>query len=165
MLKLMPLLGFLCFCGCATRPAAFGTANGAYGLSFDHYAINVTDLQRSADFYQRVLSIDTVYNGTENDRRIWYSLGEGMALHIIETDELDVKTPKGVHLCLAVADFDAFVDHLREEGLAFETWLGEPMQTNSRPDGVRQVYLRDPDGYWIEINDNRALWEKNRSKK
>ena len=154
-----------CLSGCASRPDAFGTANGAYGLSFDHYAINVTDLQRSADFYQRVLSIDTVYNGTENDRRIWYSLGEGMALHIIETDEVDVKTPKGVHLCLAVADFDAFVDHLREEGLAFETWLGEPMQTNSRPDGVRQVYLRDPDGYWIEINDNRALWEKNRSKK
>jgi len=24
-----------------------------------------------------------------------------------------------------------------------------------RPDGVRQIYLQDPDGYWIEVNENR----------
>jgi lactoylglutathione lyase len=22
-----------------------------------------------------------------------------------------------------------------------------------RPDGVRQIYFQDPDGYWIEVND------------
>ena len=150
---------------CTPQLAPFGAENGPFRASFDHYAINVTDLQNSAAFYQRVFALDTVYNGTGNDRRVWFSLGEGMALHIIETDEVDVKTPKGVHLCIAMADFDGFVDHLREENVAFETWTGQAMQTNERPDGVRQVYIQDPDGYWVEINDNRLMWAKNRSKK
>jgi hypothetical protein len=28
---------------------------------------------------------------------------------------------------------------------------------NVRPDGLRAVFLRDPNGYWIEINDGGAL--------
>src|SRR5215475_6853203 len=27
--------------------------------------------------------------------------------------------------------------------------------TSVRPDGVHQLYFQDPDGYWIEINDDR----------
>ncbi|NJB85497.1 catechol 2,3-dioxygenase-like lactoylglutathione lyase family enzyme [Lewinella marina] len=150
---------------CSPKMTPFGTENGPFRASFDHYAINVDDLQQSADFYQRVFALDTVFNGTGNDRRVWFSLGEGMALHIIETDTVDVKTTKGVHLCIAMADFDAFVAHLRKINVPFETWRGEPMQSNTRPDGVQQVYIQDPDGYWIEVNDNRKMWETNRAKK
>ncbi len=160
------LFAFACLlASCAPKQATFGTGNGPFTASFDHYAINVDDLGQSAAFYQRVFELDTIYNGTGNDRRVWFSLGEGMALHIIETDVVDVKTPKGVHLCIAMADFDGFVEHLRDEKIAFETWKGEAMQTNMRPDGVRQVYIQDPDGYWVEINDNRLAWEKNRPTK
>ena len=154
----------LCY-ACSPRLSPFGTANGAYGASFDHYAINVSDLQRSADFYIQTFALDTVFNGTGNDRRVWMSLGEGMALHIIETDNPQVTTTKGVHLCMAVDDFDGFVQHLRDENIAFETWTGEKMKSNSRPDGVRQVYVQDPDGYWVEVNDNRMMWAKNRTTK
>ncbi|MCP9235103.1 VOC family protein [Lewinella sp. JB7] len=149
---------------CTPKLSPFGTENGPFRASFDHYAINVDNLQRSADFYQRVFQLETVFNGTGNDRRVWFSLGEGMALHIIETDTVDVKTTKGVHLCIAVANFDDFVDHLRKESIPFETWRGEAMQSNTRPDGVRQVYLQDPDGYWVEVNDNRLMWATNRAK-
>jgi catechol-2,3-dioxygenase len=24
-----------------------------------------------------------------------------------------------------------------------------------RPDGVKQIYFQDPEGYWIEINDDK----------
>jgi len=24
-----------------------------------------------------------------------------------------------------------------------------------RPDGVRQIYFQDPDGYWLEVNDSK----------
>ncbi len=149
---------------CSPKLAPFGDANGAYGASFDHYAINVTDLDRSAEFYMKTFALDTIYNGTGNDRRVWMSLGEGMALHIIETDRADVTTTKGVHLCMAVNDFDGFVKHLRDQNIAFETWTGEKMKSNKRPDGVQQVYVQDPDGYWIEVNDNRMIWEKTRAK-
>ena len=150
---------------CTPKLAPFGDANGAYGASFDHYAINVTDLDRSADFYMKTFALDTVYNGTGNDRRVWMSLGEGMALHIIETDRADVTTTKGVHLCMAVNDFDGFVQHLRDAAIPFETWTGEKNLSNKRPDGVSQVYIQDPDGYWVEVNDNRRVWTQNRATK
>ena len=81
-----------------------------------------------------------------------------MALHVIESDRSQLKLQKGVHLAIAVGEFDAFVTHLRELQIPFETWLGVPLETNDRPDGVRQVYLQDPDGYWIEVNDGRLGW-------
>jgi lactoylglutathione lyase len=30
---------------------------------------------------------------------------------------------------------------------------GEKMAITNRVDGVKQIYFKDPDGYWIEIND------------
>ncbi|MGB3800439.1 MAG: VOC family protein, partial [Lewinella sp.] len=80
---------------CSPKGKVFGTENGPFRASFDHYAINVTDLTVSSEFYQRAFQLDTLFNGTGNNRRIWFSLGEGMAMHIIETDEVDVVTPKG----------------------------------------------------------------------
>ncbi len=150
---------------CTPKLAPFGSENGPFKGSFDHYAINVDNLQRSADFYMKVFQLDTVFNGTGNDRRVWFSLGEGMALHIIETDTVEVKTTKGVHLCIAMEDFDGFVKHLRDAAIPFETWTGDANLSNKRPDGVSQVYLQDPDGYWVEVNDNRRMWAQKRSSK
>ena len=31
--------------------------------------------------------------------------------------------------------------------------LGTPGAITLRPDGIQQIYFRDPDGYWIEMND------------
>ena len=47
---------------------------------------------------------------------------------------------------------------------SFETWTGVPLETNDRPDGVKQVYFQDPDGYWIEVNDGRLGWSNARVK-
>ena len=33
----------------------------------------------------------------------------------------------------------------------YTTWLGESPGVTEREDGGRQLYLRDPDGYWIEV--------------
>lgn len=40
--------------------------------------------------------------------------------------------------------------------VAFARWLsmGEgKREIQTRPDGVQQIFVQDPDGYWIEIND------------
>lgn len=150
------------FCTCAPRPNAFGTETGTYRASFDHYAINVEDLNRSIDFYQSVLGLAEIHNGTGKPNIRWLSLGDGMALHVIETDRSQLKLQKGVHLSIAVERFEDFVAQLRKMDQAFETWTGVPLETNERPDGVRQVYFQDPDGYWIEVNDGRLSWSKTR---
>lgn len=47
------------------------------------------------------------------------------------------------------------MEFLRSKNVKFENWPGEANTTNTRPDGIKQIYLQDPDGYWIEINDNQ----------
>lgn len=155
----------LASCGSRPRPAAvFGTETGRFQASFDHYAINVDDLDRSVDWYRQVFGLEEITNGTGKDHIRWLSLGNGMSLHVIESDRSQLRLQKGVHLAIAVGEFDAFVDQLRELELPFESWQGEPLESNDRPDGVRQVYLKDPDGYWIEVNDGRLGWRKQQSK-
>lgn len=156
--KIAAFLGFLLLTACATGKNAFGGQTGGFGASFDHYAINVDDVDESVAFYQRVLDLEEVYDGTGKDNIRWLSLGNGMSLHIIETDRSGVATQKGVHLSISVDKFDAFVQHLRDINLQFFSWQGKPMESNSRPDGVRQVYFKDLDGYWVEVNDGRKLF-------
>ncbi|MFT4687702.1 MAG: catechol 2,3-dioxygenase-like lactoylglutathione lyase family enzyme [Neolewinella sp.] len=143
---------------CTPKAAIFGTETGRFGASFDHYAINVDDVDESVAFYQRVLALVEVYDGTEKENIRWLSLGNGMALHVIESDRSEVRLQKGVHLSIAVKEFDQFVEHLRTINLQFFSWQGVPMQSNGRPDGVRQVYFKDLDGYWTEVNDARKLF-------
>ena len=66
---------------CTPKAAIFGTETGRFGASFDHYAINVDDVDESVAFYQRVLSLVEVYDGTEQENIRCISLGNGMALH------------------------------------------------------------------------------------
>ncbi len=142
---------------CTPKAVPFGQETGLYQASFDHYAINVDNLEESVRFYQTVFALEEIYDGTGKDNIRWLSLGNGMGLHVIESDRSEVRTQKGVHLAISVGRFEAFVDHLRDINIQFWSWQGVPMQTNGRPDGVNQVYLKDPDGYWIEVNDGRKL--------
>jgi catechol 2,3-dioxygenase-like lactoylglutathione lyase family enzyme len=153
VLLFLPLL----FAACSPKAAQFGSTTGQFGASFDHYAINVDDLDESVAFYQKVLALEEVHDGTEKDHIRWLSLGNGMSLHVIQSDRSAVRLQKGVHLSVAVREFDKFVQHLRDINLQFYSWQGVPMASNGRPDGVRQVYFKDLDGYWIEVNDARVV--------
>ena len=77
-------------------------------MAIDHYAINVNDLKRSVDFYQKIFGLQEIEDGTEQPHIRWFRLGSTQELHIIEVDSLDKRIPKGVHLALAVRDFDRF---------------------------------------------------------
>lgn len=153
-LLLLPLLALF---SCSPKAGVFGEPSGRFLASFDHYAINVDDVDASVAFYQKVLALEEIYDGTEKDHIRWLSLGNGMSLHVIESDRSEVRLQKGVHLSVAVGAFDAFVQHLRDINLQFFSWQGVPMQSNGRPDGVRQVYFKDLDGYWTEVNDGRKV--------
>ena len=47
---------------------------------------------------------------------------------------------------------------LKARGMNWQDFAGNVGQVSqTRSDGVRQIFFRDPDGYWIEINDARKL--------
>ena len=120
----------------------------------DHDALLVKDLEKSAQFYSTILGLPEIYNAGLGPKFRWFALDNKVQIHLIESEDDSFTPHKGVHLALNVDDLDGFMTFLKQKNIPFENWPGEPGVTNSRPDGVRQIYLRDLDGYWIEINTN-----------
>ena len=81
------------------------------------------------------------------------SLGEGKELHLISNLKTRVTINKAVHLALTTQNIDDFIKWLDENKIAFSDWPGKPHTITTRADGVKQIYLQDPDDYWIEVNN------------
>lgn len=124
-------------------------------LSFtmDHFAINVRQLDKAVDWYQAVFHLEEIYDGTELDHIRWFDLGNNQELHIIQVEDLKLDIPKGVHLALTTADLDRFTKQLDQMNIDYYDWPGKVATKSVRPDGIEQVYIQDPDGYWVEINN------------
>ena len=145
-IKLRALVFFLLPLMCSTSFAQKTKVN------FDHFALLVKDLDTSSDFYMNILGLAEIEDKTEQPHIRWFSMGGKTELHVIEDKHKTVTDVKGVHLALKAEDLDALIEHLHQHKITFYNWFGEVDTTNTRPDGVRQVYFRDPNGYWIEVN-------------
>lgn len=120
----------------------------------NHIALYVVDLKKSTEFYQQVVGLDTIPEPFHDGRHTWFSIGPLSHLHLISgANRIDTQN-KNAHLCFTVPSVDRFIsNHLKKYNIPFESWAGEKGQVTTRVDGVKQIYFKDPDGYWVEIND------------
>ncbi len=51
-------------------------------------------------------------------------------------------------------DIDSFINHLNNAVINYEDSRGTKNAVTVRADGIKQIYFTDPDGYWIEINND-----------
>lgn len=134
----------------------YANAQGSISFSatFNHVALAVKDVNRSAEFYKKTLQLQEITNRTQKAGRRWLSLGEGKELHLIAATSLKDKSTDSneVHFAMAVNGFDNFIESLETQKINYSNWEGEPHKIKIRADGVRQIYFQDPDGYWIEVN-------------
>lgn len=142
------LLASICF------SCLYAQGKNAFGFSLNHQALAVKDLQRSADFYGNVLGLTEITNRTKMDGIRWFSFGEGKELHLISILPGEVKTTKAVHFALATPRIDDFIQYLQSGNITYSDWPGNVKTVNKRADGIKQIYLQDPDGYWIEVNSD-----------
>ncbi len=122
-------------------------------LQFDHESLLVSDMHKSADFYRDVLLLKELKNPLDSADRKWFSLGGNYQLHLIREDRNMVQNDVATHFSLSVNDLDAFIAFLDKKGVPYTNWPTTEKAISTRPDNVRQVYVKDPDGYWIEVND------------
>jgi catechol 2,3-dioxygenase-like lactoylglutathione lyase family enzyme len=106
----------------------------------DHILLNVTDPEKSAAFYEKILGPVT----QRNNNRIWFQAGTGRIGLL--------KTPAGEkagvnHYCVSVEKFeyDAAVKKLQQAGVKFDM-----------PEIAGSPDLRDPDGYRVQVMGPRA---------
>ncbi len=125
---------------------------GTYNFTFNHIALSVKDVDRSADFYKKVLNLNEITNKTKIEGIRWFSLGEGKELHLISILKESGTINKALHFALTTLDFDPFIKVLDEMKISYSDWLGTPQKINIRADGIKQIFFQDPDGYWIEVN-------------
>ena len=122
-------------------------------LRFNHLAIFVRDLNNSARFYSEVIGLDEIQNTTGKSTIRWFSLGNGVELHVLSGDNSGVVLKKEVHFAVAASDLDAVMKSLDAKGVEYSDWAGTVHRAGVRADGVRQIYIQDPDGYWVELNE------------
>lgn len=115
---------------------------------FDHFNINVTDLERSITFYEKALGLKPCgeINGPEGAFKIVY-LGNELSPFRLELTWLkDHPQPYNLgecefHICLRVpGDYDAT--------RAFHKEMGCVCYENH---DMGLYFISDPDGYWIEV--------------
>ena len=124
-------------------------------VQLNHTAIYVKDLQKAAFFYEHVIGLDTIPEPFRLGRHKWFRIGPKMALHVILGATEIKEYYKNQHTCFSVNDMRSFVDRLKKNNIVFEDVNGNQGSITKRVDGVQQIWFRDPDGYWIEVNDAR----------
>lgn len=123
-----------------------------FHFSLNHFSLSVKDVNKSADFYSRILNLEEITNRTKVEGIRWFSLGDGKELHLISTLKEGFVVNKAIHMGLTLSNFDEFVQKLNLMKIAYSDWPGNDHHISVRADGIKQVYIQDPDGYWIEIN-------------
>ncbi|GGZ29168.1 hypothetical protein GCM10007049_22910 [Echinicola pacifica] len=120
----------------------------------NHIAVYVENLKASDQFYGEFLGLEQIEEPFKDGRHTWYNVGGGQ-LHLIEgTEAWETPTISKInHLCFSMADLDGFIQKLDDNDISYEDWPGEKGKINMRPDGIRQIYIQDPNGYWVEVND------------
>ena len=121
----------------------------------NHTAIYVVDIQKTGDFYSNIIGLDTVPEPFHDGKHIWYSTGAHTMLHVIAGATAKKDYYKNQHTCFTVPDFNLFIEKLKKLNWAYEDVAGNKNAITTRVDGVHQIWLQDPDGYWLEINDDK----------
>jgi lactoylglutathione lyase len=120
---------------------------------FTYVGIRVTDLERSIDFYTKILGMQVTGRG-----KIEQTKGETVGLQsdkdgfVLEINHYEKDSPHNTkynigegldHLAFKVDDLDKALEEARKAG--HRTVL------QMKVDGNRWAYIEDPDGIWIEL--------------
>jgi lactoylglutathione lyase len=135
---------------------------GISGIQFRirHTMLPVSDLDRTIDFYTRLLGMDIMRLREPAGQRVAYlgygSEDDGPAFELIQNgdggENVEVPTWAG-HFALYVSDLYKLCAALKREGVTFTREPGP----NRAGAADLVAYILDPDGYTIELTERHSL--------
>lgn len=121
-------------------------------IGLTHAAVQVTDLERSLDFYTRVLGLPEQFRLTNEQGQPWLvyiKVADMQFIELFPTAKGPYARPEGsgvVHICLQVDDIHETYREMTARGLVAR---GEPILA---ADQSWQFWTSDPDGNPIEFH-------------
>lgn len=115
----------------------------------NHVSLSVTDVQRSAEFYQRVLGLEIISRPANGGLNM--GLGPESFLGLYQ-----LPNPGGMHhLCIGVDNYasDAMAARLEAQGIAADV----NRDPANRTSGGDQLYFNDPDGIRVQLAQHGYL--------
>ena len=123
-------------------------------LSYNHVGLAVKDLKISVVFYRDIIGLSPL-DVPDNMLAIrrWFRVAPGQELHLLLGRENPVANndKNGAHFSLSIPTNSA------DEIEAFLKEKNVPYHRQKRFDGAYQIYVTDPDGYVIELNEPKKL--------
>ncbi len=123
----------------------------------DHLVLTVADIEKTCDFYNRVLGMEVVIFSSGGIERKALRFGnQKINLHQAGA-EFEPKAaqpqPGSADLCLIVEEpFDQVIAHLLKHEVAVEEG---PVVRTGATGPIDSIYFRDPDGNLIEVSRYR----------
>ena len=123
-------------------------------LSYNHVGLAVKDLKTSVAFYREIIGLSPldVPDNLLAIRR-WFKIAPGQELHLLLGRENAVanndKNLAHFSLSIPTNSADEIEAYLKEKNVAYHR--------QKRFDGAFQIYVTDPDGYVIELNEPKKL--------
>ena len=130
-----------------------------FAFQLDHYAISVSDMERSVSFYEKLgFSMLKDYEADDKSVRIVHLIKDQFILELFcypdsapvpafaETVASDLKVQGAKHLGLMAQDLLAAGEYLLKEGL-----ISEKPQIREGRLGRPYFFIKDPDGINVEI--------------
>jgi len=118
----------------------------------DHLVLTVADIEKTVDFYTRVLGMQLVTFG-EGRKALAFG-NQKINLHQAGREfepKAERPTPGSADLCFIVATpLDRVIAHLETQGVSI---VEGPVQRTGATGPIRSVYLRDPDQNLIELSN------------
>ena len=121
-------------------------------------AITVEDIGVSAAFYSDVLGLPQIERPNFDRFGAWFTVGN-IELHLIKgpayvSSGEDLIVP---HLAIETDDVDACIERLQKMDPPIQFQLNVSVCTEDERGTVKQIFIRDPDGYYIEVGQTHVL--------
>ena len=114
---------------------------------FNHYAIEVRNLALSIDFYRDILQFPLLQRPEFDFSGAWFDIGDGQQIHLIENRDVHITLAgsRALHFAFDVSDLVVLKSYLMDKGVLITKDI------KTRHDGLLQMFIMDPDGYYIEF--------------